>query len=103
MKRSTPASLALIGLGLLIPALASRAARRVAGGSFHAITHRPPPRNPAAPGVKWQHAILWTALSGALGGLASMVARKGLTRVGLPAEGYDWGATLRSLVFRRRA
>ncbi|MDB6076629.1 MAG: hypothetical protein JWO82_376 [Akkermansiaceae bacterium] len=103
MKRSTPASLALIGLGLLIPAVASRVARRLAGGGFQAITRRAPPRNPAAPGVKWQHAILWTALSGALGGLASMVARKGLTRAGIPAEGYDLGAKVRSLVLRRRA
>jgi hypothetical protein len=75
----------LKALALTLPALADRSIRRVAAAGFTQWTGRQPPRNPAVPMVSWKHAILWTALAGALGGVARMAARKVLaTR--LPVE-----------------
>jgi len=76
----------MAGVALAVPALADRIARRVAGRSYSAWTGENPPRNPATPGVNWRDAILWTALAGAIGGVARMASRKALSRAGLPAE-----------------
>ncbi len=35
------------------------------------------PTNPSIPGVGWREAILWAALTGALAGLAKVLARRG--------------------------
>jgi hypothetical protein len=85
MKLSIP-YLAASAIALIIPALADRVVRRAAGKGYEAWTGEDPPRNPATPGVKWKQAIIWTALAGALGGVARMSARKVLSNKGLPAE-----------------
>lgn len=72
-------------LGLALPAIADRVVRRLAGRGFTAWTGTPPPRNPATIGVSWGQAIVWTALAGALGGVARMASRKALSRT-LPTE-----------------
>jgi len=86
MKSFSPKFLLLSALALAIPALTDRMARRVAGRGYSAWTGERPPRNPATSGVSWSHAILWTAVAGAVGGVARMASRKALTGVGLPAE-----------------
>ncbi|QJE94501.1 DUF4235 domain-containing protein [Luteolibacter luteus] len=86
MKSSGMKMLALTGVAFALPALVDRVARRVAGRGFSAITGAAPPRNPATPGVSWGQAILWTALAGAIGGVARMSARRALSGAGLPAE-----------------
>lgn len=83
-------SLTLIGLGLVVPALASRATRTLAGRGYESITKQEPPRNPADPGVEWKDAIIWTVISGIVGGLARLVARRLLAETRVPAEGRDF-------------
>jgi len=100
MKRSIPSSLAFIGLGLLIPAVAAEVASRAAGRGFEALTSKPLPKDAASPKVSWRRAIAWTILSSAIGGLASVITRKGLVVAGLPA-GRSLGEELRTL-FKRR-
>jgi hypothetical protein len=83
-------SLTLVGLGLLVPALAARATRSLAGRGYHAITQNEPPRNPADPEVEWRDAIIWTVVSGIVGGLARLVARRLLAESQVPAEGHGF-------------
>lgn len=75
----------LKALALALPALADRSTRRLAAMGFTQWTGRQPPRNPAVPTVSWKHAILWTALAGAMGGIARMASRKVLANR-LPVE-----------------
>ena len=75
----------LKALALALPALADRSTRRLAAAGFTQWTGRQPPRNPAMPMVSWKHAILWTAVAGALGGVARMASRKVLANR-LPVE-----------------
>ncbi len=90
-----PNKLLLLGLGIALPALAARLARSAAGAGYSAITHEDPPKNPAHPLVKWNEAILWTVFSGAVGGLAQLVAQRWLAKTSVPAEGYDMKSRLR--------
>lgn len=85
IRRQNPKFLLATALGLALPAIADRIVRRVAGRGFAAWTGKPPPRNPATIGVSWGHAVAWTALAGALGGVARMASRKALSRK-LPTE-----------------
>ena len=64
-------------VALALPALAAM--------GFTQWTGRQPPRNPVVPTVSWKHAILWTALAGALGGVARMASRRILANR-LPVE-----------------
>lgn len=80
-----PKFLLLTAAALALPALADRGARLALGSGFKKVTGEPPPRNPATIGVNWSQAIVWTALAGALGGVARMAARKALARK-LPVE-----------------
>ncbi len=86
MKTFSPRFLLMTAAAFAIPALADRLARRVAGSGYAAWTGEDPPRNPATLGVNWTEAIIWTALAGALGGVARMATRKVLSGRGLPAE-----------------
>jgi hypothetical protein len=86
MKTFSPKFILLTGVALAVPAIADRIARRVAGHGYAAWTGEAPPRNPATAGVTWTQAIVWTALAGALGGVARMATRKVLSSADLPAE-----------------
>lgn len=86
MKKFSPKILLFAAIALAVPALADRIARRVAGRGYEAYTGEEPPRNPATPGVAWTQAIAWTALAGAIGGVARMASRRALSGAGLPAE-----------------
>jgi hypothetical protein len=86
MKLTDPKLLLLTAAGLALPALADRFARRLAAKGYTAWTGERPPRNPATIGVTWSQAIVWTALAGALGGVARMALRKALANTPLPVE-----------------
>ncbi len=89
-------SLPMIALGLLIPAVAARLTRGVAGKGYQALTHSDPPKNPAHPDVEWKDAILWTVFSGVIGGLARLAVRRWLATTSVPAEGADFNADVRA-------
>ncbi len=76
MKSSTSRFLLAAAASLVVPILADEAARRLARKGYRAWTGENPPRNPGAAGVTWGEALVWTALAGALGGVARMATRK---------------------------
>lgn len=86
MKKTVVAKgLLLQAAALALPALADRLTRRVAAKGYSSWTGEEPPRNPAVPFVTWKQAVLWTAVAGALGGVARMASRKALAGK-LPVE-----------------
>ncbi|MCW1926415.1 DUF4235 domain-containing protein [Luteolibacter arcticus] len=85
IPKTSPRHLLLAGMALALPALADRAARRLAARGYMRWTGVRPPRNPATLGVTWSQAILWTAVAGALGGVARMASRRILAPA-LPVE-----------------
>ncbi|MCW1886054.1 DUF4235 domain-containing protein [Luteolibacter flavescens] len=85
MKPRSTKHLALKIAALALPALADRLTRRLAARGFTGVTGQQPPRNPAVPFVTWKEAILWTAIAGAMGGVARMASRKALAGK-LPVE-----------------
>ena len=86
MKSTLPKTLLLSAAALALPALADRLTRRLAAVGYSRVAGEDPPRNPAVIGVSWSQALVWTALAGALGGVARMASRKALSNHGLPAE-----------------
>ena len=96
-EKSTITTLALLGAGLLLPMIAARASRRLAGVGYRMITDEDPPRNPAARDVEWRDAIGWSVISGAIGGLARLSVRRALAPTEIPAEGYDFEAEVEEL------
>lgn len=89
MKTPDARSLTLIGLGFLLPAVAARTARYITGRGYKLITHRDAPRNPANPDVPWKDALAWAAVSGVIGGMARVCARRWLAETVIPTEGDD--------------
>lgn len=89
MKTPDPKSIFLIGLGFLVPMLAARAARSVAGKGYKLIKREEAPRNPADPNVEWRDALIWAAISGIVGGVARMSSRRLLGETVIPAKGDD--------------
>jgi hypothetical protein len=63
-------------LGGVSAVLAGIAARKVMTKGWHAATGDDPPANPAAPGTQWREAIPFALASGALLGLARMLATR---------------------------
>ncbi len=91
-------TLALLGAGLALPMIAARASRELAGLGYRAITKTDPPRNPAASEVDWRDAVVWSVVSGAIGGLARLSVRRALAPSKVPAEGYDFEAQADDLI-----
>ena len=89
MKSPDLKSITLIGIGLLVPMLAARASRTLAGQGYRLITRREVPKNPANPEVGWRDALVWAAISGLVGGMARLAARRWLSETFVPAEGDD--------------
>ncbi len=87
MKKTRLSSILLIAAGFALPALAGRLANSAAGAGYTALTHEDPPKNPAHPLVSWKEAVAWTLVSGALGGMAQLIARRLLAKTSVPAEG----------------
>lgn len=57
--------------------LAAILARKVLVSGWRSARHADPPANPADPSTSWGEAITWAALTGALVGIARMVAQRG--------------------------
>ena len=89
MKRPDIRSLTLIGLGFLLPAIAARVAQSITGRGYKLITHREAPKNPVNPEVPWKDALAWAALTGVIGGVARLTARRWLAETAIPTEGDD--------------
>ena len=64
----------VVGLASVAAAVA---ARNTASAGWRRVTGRQPPTNPAAPDTSWRAALLWTMFTGALVGVARLVARRG--------------------------
>jgi hypothetical protein len=89
--------LAMIALGLLVPAISARLARSVAGHGYHALTDSDPPKNPAHPEVRWKEAVMWTVFSGVVAGLARLGTRRWLATTSVPTEGLDFNAEVKDV------
>ena len=89
MKTPDSKSLVLVAVGILVPMIAARGARAVTGKGYSLLTSEDPPRNPASPEVEWKDAIVWTIVSGIVGGLARLAVRRALAESALPTEGDD--------------
>ena len=97
MKQTDPKSLFFIALGFLLPMLAAKASRTVAGKGYKLITHDDAPRNPAHSSVVWRDALLWAVISGAVGGVARLSTRRWLSETVIPAEGDDMDEEIEEL------
>ncbi len=97
MKLPDSKSILLIGLGFLVPMLAAKAARSVAGKSYKLIRNREAPSNPADPDVEWRDALVWAAISGIVGGVARMSSRRLLGETSVPAKGDDMDEEIEDL------
>lgn len=63
-------------LGGVSAALAGIAARKLLTTGWQKTTGRNPPANPAAPGTEWREALPFAIASGAVMGLARMLATR---------------------------
>ena len=63
-------------LGTVSAVTAGRAARQLLVTVFTKTTGKNPPANPEAPDTSWQQAVGWALLSGAVMGLARMLATR---------------------------
>lgn len=91
-------TLAFLGAGLVLPMIAAHASRKVVGAGYRLVTDEDPPRNPASRDVRWRNAIIWSVVTGAIGGLARLTVRRALVSAELPAEGYDFEEKSRELL-----
>jgi len=66
------AGLVVVAAGTLVRAGLSKLWERQA--------KRPPPRNPADPGVAWGEALMWASAVGVAVGITRLVTRRALTR-----------------------
>jgi hypothetical protein len=61
--------------------VAAAAARKGLARSWKALRGGPPPRNPAAPEVRWREAALWAIGSASVAAGARLMARVAVTEV----------------------
>lgn len=66
---------------------AAAAARNAASAMWRKRTGHEPPTNPADPDTNWSEAIGWTLVTGALVGVARLVAHRGAAKVWEKIEG----------------
>jgi len=74
-------------LATLVSIGAAVAARNATSALWRKRTGHEPPINPADPDTDWGEAIAWTLATGALVGVARLVARRGAARVWQQVEG----------------
>ncbi len=65
------------GIRVAAALLLAAAAREILKASWEKATGEPAPENPSIPSVSWRDAIIWGVLTGALAGLAKVLARRG--------------------------
>ena len=85
-----------IGAGLVLPMVAAKAARGLLAKSYEASSGNMVPENPAHRSVSWKEALLWAGVSGLIGGMARVSAKRGLPLIGLPAPGLDMDEEMES-------
>ena len=66
---------------------AAVAARNATTAVWKKRTGHEPPMNPADPDTDWGEAVAWTLVTGALAGVARLVARRGAARAWEKVEG----------------
>ena len=66
---------------------AALAARNATAAVWRNRTGHEPPTNPADPDTDWNEAVAWTVVTGAIVGVARLVARRGAARVWEKVEG----------------
>ncbi len=69
--------------------IAAKASRKVVGSGYKLLTNNEPPKNPANPQVQWKEALIWAAVSGLVGGMSRLTARRWLAETIIPTEGDD--------------
>ncbi len=69
--------------------LAVRLSRKVAVKSYELIKHEEAPENPGNPEVNWSDALVFSAVTGLIAGLARMTALRILSNTMIPSEGDD--------------
>lgn len=76
----------LMGTGSAI--LTGIAARKVATAAWTKGTGHAPPQNPESPDTTWQEALVWAVVSGAIVGVARMLAARKAADVYRSATGH---------------
>jgi len=87
--KSSNRSWILVAAGVLVPMVAARAARKVVGKGYEGITGEDAPYNPADPSVRWKDALVFTAATGVVGGVAKLLVNRMLAETAVPAKGLD--------------
>lgn len=80
MNRQTMWKVASAGCALGSAMLARKALNK----TWRITAGAEPPENPAASDVRWREALIWTAASAGVAGLARLVAKRGA------AAGWTW-------------
>lgn len=75
----------IVGSGAAV--LAAIAARKALTAGWEAATGNEPPENPADPQVPWRQAIGWGMLTGAIVGVARMLANRETAKVAQKVTG----------------
>lgn len=96
MMKSSNKSWVLVAAGVLVPLVAARAARGMVGRGYETITGEEAPRNPADPSVGWKEAVIFTAATGVVGGIAKLLVNRMLAETDVPAQGIDLEAELKN-------
>lgn len=97
MKSPKSKSLLLLAAGIIVPIIASRAARELVTKGYTLATNKPAPKNPAHPATGLKEAVVWTVVTGAIGGLARMGSQRYLANTEIPAEGYDMDEAIQTI------
>ena len=74
-KVKTPTLYKLLGPVMAVPT--GILVRKAADAGWEVVRGYPPPKNPAAPGVRWPDALAWAAVSGVLVAGGRLVAARG--------------------------
>lgn len=75
----------VVGSGAAV--LAAIAARKALTSGWEAATGTEPPENPADPSTDWKEAVAWGVLTGAVVGVARMLASRETARVAQRVSG----------------
>jgi hypothetical protein len=75
------------GVATLAAVGAAIAARNATSAVWRKRTGHDPPTNPADPDTSWGEAVAWTLVTGALVGVARLVARRGAASLWAKVEG----------------
>ena len=75
--------------GTLAALVAGLCARLLLQQQWRRATRREPPKDPISAETPWVDALAWTALTGIVGGVASLIARRGAAHLWHMKTGTD--------------